>query len=126
MFISCTHFHTEQCLLQGKWKSNEKLTLVEMKKAEGLSQRQIDFLSNNFFGKLEVEFTSNRIISKYEGDITKQEYKVKDIDGDFITISIFEEGLDEDCNYAIKLKGDCYYIPLPILCFREVMCKIND
>ena len=97
-----------------------------MKKTEGLSQRQIDFLSTNFFGKLEVEFTCNRIISKYEGDITREEYKVKDIDGDFITISVFEEGLGEDCDYAIELKGDCYYIPLPILNFREVMCKIND
>ena len=126
MVISCAHLHVDDCPLKGKWKSNENFTLAEMRKVEGLSKRQIDFLSNDFFGKLKVEFTCNELISEYEGEITKKEYKIIKREGNFITISYFEDGLSEECDYTLELKGDCYYIPLPILTFKEVMCRIKD
>jgi hypothetical protein len=116
----------DDCPLKGKWRSNEKLTLKEMKKDKHLSKRQVDFLSNNFFGKLTIEFTCNEFTSYYEGEITKKEYKIMKRDGDYITIRYLENGLDEDCDYTIELVGDCYYIPLPFLKFREVMCRINE
>ena len=97
-----------------------------MKKDKDLSKRQVDFLSNNFFGKLIVEFTCNELTSYYEGEITKKEYKIIKRDGNYITIRYFENGLGEDCDYTIELAGDCYYIPLPILKFREVMCRIKE
>jgi hypothetical protein len=125
LFTASTIFAGD-CPLKGKWKSNEKLTLGEMKKDKDLSKRQVDFLSNNFFGKLIVEFTCNELTSYYEGEITKKEYKIIKRDGNYITIRYFENGLGEDCDYTIELAGGCYYIPLPILKFREVMCRIKE
>lgn len=93
----------DDCPLRGKWRSNEKLTLIEMKNDKDLSKRQVDFLSSDFFGKLTVEFTCNELTSYYEGEITKKEYKIIKRDEHFITIRYYENGLGEDCDYHYAL-----------------------
>lgn len=109
-----------ECPLTGRWKSNEKLTLEQMKLSRELSEKQRNFLSNDFFGKLVIEYSCTEATSCYEGNCETDPYILTSKDGNGIIIeSTF--GRKE-----IILNGDCYSILIEYLGFSEIFCRVTE
>lgn len=117
----------EKCIMKGKWRSNEKATIEEIKRNTSISEERIKFIiSKRIFGQLSVEFTCNEFTSHYEGNINRKKYKIIKKEGNFITIEYFDDTLGENTVDIIELDGDCYYVPIETYGFREVLCRVKD
>lgn len=108
------------CPLAGKWKSNESLTLEQMKLNRDISESQRNFLSNDFFGKLVIEYSCTEGTSCYEGECETDPYIIISQDGNAITIESTFGGKE------ILLNGDCYSILIEYLGFSEVFCRVEE
>ena len=115
----------ESCILKGKWKSNEEATLREMAKNKNLTEKQIAFLSNNFFGKLIIDYTCSEFTSYYEGESTTFKYKIIHQNKNFLVAQYYDNILKQNLTKEVEIKGDCYYTPLAGLGFKEVFCKVE-
>jgi len=115
----------ESCILQGKWYSNEEATLREMAKNKNLTEKQIAFFSNNFFGKLIIDYTCSEFTSYYEGESTTFKYKVIQQKENFLMAQYYDHILKENITKELEISGNCYYTPLEGLGFKEVFCKVE-
>jgi len=60
--MSCS----KNCPINGRWKSNEEKTLQNMKSAE-LTDKQVIFFKDHFFGQLVIEMDCDGFSTIYEG-----------------------------------------------------------
>ena len=125
VFFNVSNTLAESCPIAGTWKSHEGKTLENMKKVK-LSEKQISFLSNDFFGELLIEIDCEGFTSLYKGHLDSIKFTKLEIDGNIFTTTYYDELLDEDINRSMTLEGDCYSVLLEGLGFSEVFCRTQE
>ncbi len=115
----------DSCILKGRWQSNEKATLEQMEKYGGVTEKQRQFFTNNFFGKLTVEYTCTEATLHSEGGTSTGRYKIIRQEGNVLEVQFYAKVLDDGTTKRIILYDDCYRVPLHNLNFSEVFCRVK-
>ncbi|WP_019601853.1 hypothetical protein [Teredinibacter turnerae] len=113
------------CPLEGYWKSNEEMTLESMKKAEGLTEPQLNLFSNNFFGKLYLKIECNKFVSVYEDWIETTEYTLISFNENEVVTKYFSD-VEGEVEKTSKLEGKCYSMGVLNDKFKEYFCPIGE
>jgi len=126
IFLFSSAAEAKECLLSGKWKSNEEKTLKNMSKAK-LTKKQRKYLSNNFFGRLVVINTCKKSKSYFEGDSETETIKYISVkeNGNIITTEYYSELFGETMQSVAVLDGNCYSLGLESMGFSEVFCRVK-
>jgi hypothetical protein len=123
LFPACAK---DSCILKGRWQSNEKATLEQMEKYGGVTEKQRQLFTNNFFGKLVVEYTCTEVTLHSEGGASTGKYKIIRKEGNVLKVRFYDEVPDDGITRTIILYGDCYQIlPLLNVHFNEVFCRVK-
>jgi hypothetical protein len=115
----------DDCLLKGRWQSNEKATLEQMEKYGDVTEKQRQFFTNNLFGKLTVEYTCTEATLYSGGTASTGKYKVIRREGNVLQVQFYDNVPDDGFTKRIILDGDCYQVPLHNLHFSEVFCRVK-
>ena len=115
----------DSCLLKGRRQSNEKATLEQMEKYGGVTEKQRQFFTNKFFGKLTVEYTCTEATLHSAGGASTGKYKIIRREGNVLEIQFYDKVPDDGITKRIILDGDCYQVPLHNLHFSEVFCRVK-
>ena len=124
------NLNAKECLISGKWKSNQKATLSNMAKVE-LPDKTRKALENNFFGRLIVINTCEKTTSYFEeegkskAEVTKF-ISIKEKDK-IVTLKYFIQPFDNEVTEIIEVNDNCYSTSndLVKLGFSEVFCRIK-
>jgi len=126
LLISCATSRSK-CPLAGKWRSNEKATLEQMRQYGNLTEEQRNaFL--NAFGKLTLEYTCSEVTAYYKDTliVKNMKYEIVKREGNSLGIKYdSKEFLGRIAANQITLVGDCYYLPLEQFTFNEVFCRVK-
>ncbi len=115
----------DSCILKGRWQSNEKATLEQMEKYGGVTEKQRQFFTNNFFCKLMVEYTCTEATLHSEGGTSTGKYKIIRREGNVLDVRFYDKVFDDGITKRIILYDDCYHVPLHNLNFSEVFCRVK-
>jgi hypothetical protein len=115
----------DSCILKGRWQSNEKATLEQMEKYGGVTKKQRQFFTNNFFGKLTVEYACTETTLLSEGGSSTGKHKIIRQEGNVLDVQFYDKVPDDGITKKIILYGDCYQVPLHNLHFSEVFCRVK-
>jgi hypothetical protein len=121
----CPACAKDDCLLKGRWQPNEKATLEQMEKYGDVTEKQRQFFTNNFFGKLTVEYTCTEATVRSKGGASTGRYKIIRQEGNTLEVRFYEKVPDDGITRRIILDGDCYHVPLHNLHFSEVFCRVK-
>jgi len=122
--VSISTLEAKECLLNGKWKSNEKKTLKSMSKAK-LTKKQRNYLSNNFFGKLVVVNTCKDSTSYFDGEAEVMKLISLKENGNIVTTEYYSELHQMVIKSKVVLEGECYSLPLEAMGFNEIFCRVK-
>lgn len=115
----------ESCILKGRWQSNEKATLEQMEEYGGVTEKQRQFFTNNFFGKLTVEYTCTEATLHSEGGTSAGKYKITSREGNVLEVQFYDKVPNDGVTKRILLYDDCYHVPLHNLHFSELFCRLK-
>lgn len=122
----CPACAKDSCVLKGRWQSNEKATLEQMEKYGGVTEKQHQLFTNNFFGKLMAEYTCTEITLHSEGGTSTGKYKIIHQEGNVLEVRFYDEVPDDGITRTIILCGDCYQVlPLLDVHFNEVFYRVK-
>lgn len=82
-------------------------------------------MDNDFFGKLRVTYARETYESEFEGEIIKGQYRITEVNKDFIEIEEKIEGWDKRFRSKIYFDGDYMYIDSNKHDFREYFRKLE-
>ena len=121
----CSACAKDSCILKGRWQSNEKVTLEQMEKYGDVTEKQRQFFTNNFFGKLTVEYTCTEVTLHSEGATSTGKYKIIHQVDNVLEVQFYDKVPDDGITKRIIFYGDCYQVPLHNLHFSEVFCRVK-
>ncbi len=110
----------------GKWKSNEKLTLMSVDRVEVMSPQTRAFLRDDFFGHLVIhidEKASRTTHARDDFDSGLEPYHVVEVTDDYVRIRAWSNFFKNYDTRTLYLSGDCYYVMFEGFQFREYFCK---
>ncbi len=113
------------CILKGRWQSNEKATLEQMEKYGGITEKQRQFFTNKFYGKLMVEYTCTEATLHSKGGTSTGKYKIIRRQGNVLDVQFYDKIPEDGITKTIILHGDCYQVPQHNLHFNEVFCRVK-
>lgn len=122
--VSCSSVPKDNPLV-GSWISDKERTLDEIDSKPTVSARTRGLMDNDFFGKLRVTYTRDTYESEFEGEIIKGQYRIIEVNKDFIEIEEQIEGWDKRFRSKIYFDGDYMYIESNKHDFREYFKKIE-
>ncbi len=116
----------DNCILKGRWNSNEKATLEQMEKhGGGITEKQRQFFANKFYGKLIVEYTCTEATLQSEGGPSTGKYKIIRRHENVLDVQFYDKVPEDGVTKMIILYGDCYQVPQHNLHFNEVFCRVK-
>lgn len=113
------------CVMAGKWRSNEKLTLLDMNANGKITNKQRAVFENKFFGRMVVEFTCTKarayFIDYGPNDDGWENYTIVRETPDYVEIKGSNANAEQ--NLRFKIEGNCYKMPVSNLGFSEYFCR---
>jgi hypothetical protein len=112
--------------LLGRWKSDEKATLVEARGSGTLTDAQLQQLENEkVFGKLVASIDNDKIVFEYEGKLDPSPYRIIKVEQPFVDIELFNSSTKTYETTRIEIHGDRIWVPTALVDFREVFVRID-
>lgn len=123
-FVTGCELATQNPLL-GRWKSDEKATLIEARNA-GLSEQQLQQLKNGkVFGKLIAVIDKDKIVFDFEGKSESSPYRILNMEKQFVDIELLNSSTGASETTRIETRGDRMWVPSAMADFREVFVRID-
>jgi hypothetical protein len=112
-------------VLQGTWRSNPELSLVEVSKARGLSERQLRVLhSPGFFGELVLVFGEDTVTSILPYHRATDPYRILASGPDFVTLESTDSETGQRAAYRCLFRDGNLLVPVEDLGFYEVFSRV--
>lgn len=125
LFVTGCELASQNPLL-GRWKSDEKATLIEARNSGGLTEQQLQQLENEkVFGKLVAIIDKESIVFDFEGKLEPSPYRVLKIEKQFVDIELFNSSTKAYETTRIEIRGDRIWVPSAMAGFREVFVRID-
>jgi len=112
------------CPLEGYWKSNEEKTLASFSHAENVTEKQREFFTDNFFGKLYMHIECKKFTSVMEDWIETSNYELVSSSEKTVTIKYISE-LEGEVVREATIESECYSLLINGGQFKEYFCPIS-
>lgn len=116
------------CRMAGKWKSNEALTIADMKKHGHVTDEQRRVLADGFFGRLVHEFTCSKgrtyFAEKGPKNAAWLPYRVLEKGRNYVVLG--DPGGKRAQGVRFEFVGRCFKLPVAKLGFDEFFCRANS
>ena len=114
----------------GTWKSNEELTLNEMKNIPDLTENAKKVFTNKFFGRLvhiyRKKDSATFFIENRPEKLEFMAYEKIDIKERSVTFTSYDEMLKTETSNTLYLEGKCFYVLTSKWQFKEYFCPYVD
>ncbi|UCE86845.1 MAG: hypothetical protein JSU66_03675, partial [Deltaproteobacteria bacterium] len=113
--------------LEGTWRSNRELTLVELSKASQLNEEQVRVLSApEFFGDLTVIYRDGIETAILLGSEWKARYRIVEEGPDYLDVESWDSLAGERLTLRYRFRDGYLLVPVQELGFHEVFSRLPD